>query len=146
MKRMDLAAIKTLGSNAEVKQAKSSELEIAKKEPKTAEIVEKTEVKTETAEIKENVVVEIEEKKEISPAIRDEMKAEIKRLDKSLLFDKNEEEPKKKFVKNKRKEPYQTFSMALKYQEYQDFFDYLDIEEVNPSQFLRIVLREKGII
>lgn len=144
MKRIDLAAIKTLGSNAEVKQAKSSELEIAKKEPKVIEVAESA--PTKIAESEKNVIIEIDKKKEISSTIRDEMKAEIKRLDKSLLFDKSEEEPKKKFVKNKRKEPYQTFSMALKYQEYQDFFDYLDAEEVNPSQFLRIVLREKGII
>ena len=48
--------------------------------------------------------------------------------------------------KNKRKIPYQTFSIALKYDEYNAFYDYLDLNEINPSQFIRIMLKEKGVL
>ena len=132
MGRMDLAAIKKLGSNAEVKQAKP--LEVTTIEPKK--------------ELEKDKLIEIDKNKEIlSEVVRSEMEAEIKRLDKSLLLEKNseEEKPKKPF-KNKRKIPYQTISLALKYDEYSAFYDYLDMQEINPSQFVRIMLKEKGVL
>ena len=132
MGRMDLAAIKKLGSNAEVKQAKP--LEVKKVEPKIPEI-----------EDNEKVIID-DNKNKLSEEEKSDMEAEIKRLDKSLLIEKNTEEKPKKPFKNKRKIPYQTISLALKYDEYSAFYDYLDMEEINPSQFVRLMLKEKGVL
>ena len=141
MARLNLKAIRKKKKNSEVKQefketTAPKESVISNNEAIQNEINQANNTKQSLSSLPE-------------PQILVEMADEIKRLDKSLLIDRvaeDESEQKKAFKKNKRKIPYQTFSIALKYDEYNVFYDYLDLNEINASQFIRIILKEKGVL
>lgn len=141
MARLNLKAIRAVGKNSEVKQefketTAPKESVISNSEAIQNEVNQANNTKQSLSSLPE-------------PQILVEMADEIKRLDKSLLIDRaaeDEAEQKKAFKKNKRKIPYQTFSIALKYDEYNVFYDYLDLNEINASQFIRIILKEKGVL
>lgn len=141
MARLNLKAIRAVGKNSEVKQEFKETTA-----PKESVISNNEAIKNEVNQAN-NTKQSLSSLPE--PQILVEMADEIKRLDKSLLIDRaaeDEAEQKKAFKKNKRKIPYQTFSIALKYDEYNVFYDYLDLNEINASQFIRIILKEKGVL